>query len=156
MSFVLLSPAFGNKEEIPKQYTCDGENVSPPLEWAGVPPEAKSLALIVYDPDAPDPAAPKMIWTHWILYNIPVSISGVPEDVDAQDLPIGTLEGKNSWRRTGYGGPCPPIGLHRYFFKLCALNALLPDLHQPDRRALEKAIANHILAQVELLGTYQR
>ncbi len=156
MSLTLKSPAFAHRGEIPRQYTCDGADRSPPLDWSGVPAGTKSLALIVDDPDAPDPKAPKMIWVHWVLYNLPPTISGLPEAVGAEDLPKGTLEGVNDWHRTGYGGPCPPIGRHRYFHKLYALDTLLPDLHHPTKARLEQAMQGHILAQAELVGTYQR
>jgi Raf kinase inhibitor-like YbhB/YbcL family protein len=121
----LTSAAFGENQAIPRIYTCEGKDLSPPLVWTGVPANAKSLALIVDDPDAPDPAAPRMTWVHWVLYNIPVAASGLPEGVAASALPKGALEGLNDWQRTGYGGPCPPIGRHRYFHKLYALDAVL-------------------------------
>ncbi len=152
----IKSPAFSHKEEIPAQYTCDGEDISPALEWSGPPEGTKSLALIVDDPDAPDPAAPMMTWVHWVLYNIPPSATGLPEGVKSQDLPGGTKEGLNDWKRTGYGGPCPPIGRHRYFHKLYALDVVLPDLRKPSKVKLEKALEGHILAEVELIGTYKR
>jgi hypothetical protein len=154
MTLTLRSPAFTHYGQIPTRYTCDGEDVSPPLTWSGVPANTKSLALIVVDPDAPDPAAPKMTWVHWLLYNIPPEIKALPEAI--QDLPVGTQEGRNDWKRTGYGGPCPPKGRHRYFHTLYALDRLLPDLRQPTKAQLEKAMHGHILAQVELVGTYQR
>ncbi|MGZ8215539.1 MAG: YbhB/YbcL family Raf kinase inhibitor-like protein, partial [Methylosarcina sp.] len=116
----------------------------------------QSLVLIVDDPDAPDPAAPRMTWVHWVLYNIPPSSSGLAENIAPDDLPEGTLQGKNDWQQTGYRGPCPPIGRHRYFFKLYALNTVLPDLNQPDKTRLEKAMSGHIIDQTELIGTYQR
>jgi Raf kinase inhibitor-like YbhB/YbcL family protein len=156
MTMVITSPAFSPNEEIPSKYTCDGEDISPALEWSGLPEGTKSIALIVDDPDAPDPAAPKMTWVHWVLYNIPLSATGLPEAVKSQDLPKGTKEGLNDWQRTGYGGPCPPIGRHRYFHKLYALDAVLPDLGKPTKRDLEKAIQAHILAKAEMVGTYQR
>ena len=113
MTLTLKSTAFAPKGEIPSKYTCEGRDVSPPLAWSGVPAHAKSLALIVDDPDAPDPAAPTTTWVHWVLYNIPPQTGGLPEAVAAKDLPRGTLEGVNDWKRTGFGGPCPPIGRHR-------------------------------------------
>ena len=152
----IKSPAFSHKEEIPAKYTCDGEDISPALEWSGPPEGTKSLTLIVDDPDAPDPAAPMMTWVHWVLYNIPPSATGLPEGVKPQDLPKGTKEGLNDWKRTGYGGPCPPIGRHRYFHKLYALDVILPDLRKPRKGELEKALEGHILAKVELIGTYER
>jgi hypothetical protein len=115
-----------------------------------------SVALIVDDPDAPDPAAPKRTWVHWILYDLPPSLSSLPRGVAPGELPPGTREGGNDWKRTGYGGPCPPIGRHRYFHKLYALDVQLPDLRTPTKAALEKAMAGHVLASAELMGTYQR
>jgi Raf kinase inhibitor-like YbhB/YbcL family protein len=156
MSMSLASPAFVHNGAIPPQYTCDGRDVSPPLSWQDIPAGAKSLLLIVDDPDAPDPAAPKMTWVHWLLYNIPVSASSLDEALPASGLPGGTLQGSNDWQRAGYGGPCPPIGRHRYFFKLYALDSLLPDLQQPDKAQLEAAMQGHVLAQAELVATYQR
>ena len=152
----LTSAAFGDNQSIPKIYTCEGKDVSPPLVWSGVPANAKSLALIVDDPDAPDPAAPRMTWVHWVLYNIPVAASGLPEGVASSALPKGSLEGLNDWQRTGYGGPCPPIGRHRYFHKLYALDAVLPDLKKPNKGALEKAMKGHIIAEAQLIGTYEK
>jgi Raf kinase inhibitor-like YbhB/YbcL family protein len=130
--------------------------VSPPLAWAGAPPGTASFALIVDDPDAPDPAAPRMTWIHWIVYNLPATSAGLPEGVARDALPTGTLEGRNDWQRTGYGGPCPPIGRHRYFHRLYALDAMLPDLRHPTRAALDAAMKGHVLAHAELVGTYQK
>lgn len=156
MSMIISSPSFMHDRTIPARHTCDGPDISPPLAWSGVPAGAKSLALIVDDPDAPDPAAPQRTWVHWVLYNIPPDASGLTEGVTAEALPAGTLQGINDWRRTGYGGPCPPVGKHRYFFKLYALDTALPDLKKPAKAALEKAMQGHILAQAELIGLYQR
>jgi len=156
MKLNITSSAFAHNSSIPRQYTCEGQDVSPPLAWSGVPASAKSLVLIVDDPDAPDPAAPRMTWVHWVLYNIPVTAAGLPEAVSAAHLPKGSLDGKNDWQRTGYGGPCPPIGRHRYFHKLYALDTVLPDLHQPSKAALEKAMRGHILDEVQFIGTYQK
>lgn len=156
MSFTLSSPAFAPNASIPMLHTCDGRDVSPPLQWSGLPAGTKSLALVVDDPDAPDPAAPRVTWVHWVLYNLPVGTDGLPAGVDAAQLPAGTREGINDWKRTGYGGPCPPIGRHRYFHKLYALDTVLADLGQPDKGQLLKAIEGHVLAQAELVGTYQR
>ncbi len=154
--FTITSPAFAAHGDIPSKYTCDGEDVSPPLLWSGIPEGTESLALIMEDPDAPDPAHPRMIWVHWVLYNIPPGTSGLPEGARSADLPAGTREGLNDWHRTGYGGPCPPIGRHRYFEKLYALDTVLPDLGQPTKAALEQAMHGHVLAQQALVGTYQR
>ncbi|WP_439629864.1 YbhB/YbcL family Raf kinase inhibitor-like protein [Gemmata sp.] len=156
MSFTLTSPAFAADHDIPSDYTCEGGDVSPALAWTGVPAGTKSLALIVDDPDAPDPAAPKRTWVHWVLYNLPADLKRLPEAVDRDALPDGALEGTNDWKRTGYGGPCPPVGRHRYFFKLYALDAALPDLSHPTKAALEAAMAGHVLAKAELVGKYQK
>jgi len=156
MSLTLSSPAFRHNGEIPARYTCDGEDISPPLTWSGVPRNTRSLALIVDDPDAPDPRAPKMVWVHWVLYNLPPEAGGLPEGVGKNQLPPGTREGLNDWKRTGYGGPCPPIGRHRYFFKLYALDTVLPDLGTPSKKQLEQAMQGHILEEAVLIGTYQR
>ncbi|MDP2808994.1 MAG: YbhB/YbcL family Raf kinase inhibitor-like protein [Rhodocyclaceae bacterium] len=156
MTLILISAAFVQGGEIPALYTCEGEDRSPALSWSGVPSGTKSLALIVDDPDAPDPAAPKMTWVHWVLYNLPPATAGLPESVAPAALPAGTREGINDWKRTGYGGPCPPIGRHRYFHKLYALDTVLPDLGKPTKDALEKAMAGHVLAEARLMGTYQK
>ena len=155
MTMTLTSASFPNSGAIPRRYTCDGQDISPALAWAGLPAGTKSLALIVDDPDAPDPAAPKLTWVHWVLYNIPPGATGLPEAVSAKNLPAGTLQGLNDWKRTGYGGPCPPVGRHRYFHKLYALDRVIPDLGTPTKAALEKAMQGHILARAELIGTYQ-
>ena len=156
MNTVITSTAFSPNGDIPKRYTCDGQDVSPPLAWSALPEGTKSLVLIVDDPDAPDPAAPKMTWVHWVLYNISPDVAGLAEGIGASQLPKGTKEGMNDWKRTGYGGPCPPIGRHRYFHKLYALDVVLPDLAKPNKEALEKAMEGHIITQAELVGTYQR
>lgn len=156
MAFTLTSQAFQEGSEIPRRYTCMGADVSPPLSWCGVPINAKSLVLIVDDPDAPDPAAPRMTWVHWVLYNIPATVPGVQEGVTTDALPAGTLEGINDFHRTTYGGPCPPIGRHRYFHKLYALDTVLPDLHKPTKAALERAMEGHVVAHTELLSTFKK
>ncbi len=152
----LTSPAFTPNGEIPKRHTCDAENVSPALAWADQPQGTKSLVLIVDDPDAPDPAAPRMTWVHWVLYNLPGDAGGLPEAVAPEKLPHGSRQGLNDWKRTGYGGPCPPIGRHRYFHKLYALDMVLPDLGHPTKAQLEKAMEGHVLDSAVLIGTYQR
>jgi Raf kinase inhibitor-like YbhB/YbcL family protein len=156
MSLTLDSPAFTHAAAMPARYTCDGDGTSPALRWSGVPSGAKSLALIVDDPDAPDPAAPKRTWVHWVLYDVPPSADGLAERVAAAQLPAGTREGLNDWKHTGYGAPCPPKGRHRYVFKLYALDRMLPDLHKPDKAQLLKAMEGHVLGHAELIGTYQR
>jgi Raf kinase inhibitor-like YbhB/YbcL family protein len=153
----LNSSAFAQFADMPSKYTCEESNQSPPLAWSGVPAGTKSLALIVDDPDAPDPAAPRMTWVHWVLYNIPPNTPGVEEGKSrAPELPAGTGQGLNDWRREGYGGPCPPIGRHRYFHKLYALDTVLPVLNPATKATLEKAMHGHILAQCELVGYYRK
>jgi Raf kinase inhibitor-like YbhB/YbcL family protein len=156
MSLTITSTAFAHDGAIPSLYTCEGEDVSPPLAWNGIPSGTKSFALIVDDPDAPDPAAPKMTWVHWVLYDLPAACTGLAEAMKAAALPAGTREGTNDWGRMGYGGPCPPIGRHRYFHKLYALDTVLPDLGRPRKAALEKAMQGHVLAQATLVGTYRK
>ena len=156
MTLQLTSTAFTHDGAIPKKHTCQGQDVSPALKWEGVPPEAKSLALIVDDPDAPDPKAPKMTYVHWVLFNLPPDSKGLPEGVRSSQLPSGTGEGRNDWRRTGYGGPCPPIGRHRYFFKLYALDTIFEGLDNPTKKDVEKAMKGHVVGQTELVGTYQK
>ena len=156
MALALASSAFTHNGPIPRTYTCQGSDISVPLSWSGLPPGTKSLALVVDDPDAPDPAAPKMTWVHWVLYNIPPDATGLPQGVKPADLPSGTFEGINDWKRTGYGGPCPPIGRHRYFHKLYALDVVLPNLGKPSKAQLEQAMKGHVLAQSELIGTYKK
>ena len=156
MIFKLSSETFDHEGSIPAKYTCDGDDLSPQLHWSGIPDTARSLALIVDDPDAPDPAAPKTIWVHWVLYNLPVDGTGLAEAVASAALPGGTLQGRNDWQQTGYRGPCPPIGRHRYFFKLYALDIVLSDLRCPDKAELTQAMEGHILANAVLMGTYSR
>ena len=156
MTLSITSSAFTKGREIPAKYTCQGKDIAPPLQWTGVPGEAKSLVLIVDDPDAPDPDAPRMTWVHWVLYNIPPEAEGLPEGVTSSDLPAGAAEGLNDWKRTGYGGPCPPIGRHRYFHKLYALDILLPDLKKPTKAVVESAMKGNVIEKAELVGTYHK
>lgn len=154
MSLALKSSAFNPGGPIPARYTSDGENISPPLSWEGVPERTQSLVLIVTDPDAPDPVAPRVTWVHWVLYDIPPETTSLAEG--AQALPKGAKEGPNDWKRTGYGGPAPPIGRHRYFFKLYALDVNLKHVKDTTRKGIENAMKGHILAQAELVGTYRK
>ncbi len=156
MSLRLTSPSFLYNAMIPMRHTCDGLDISPPLFWAGVPTGAKSLALIVDDPDAPDSLAPRVRWVHWLLYNLPADSVGLPEGANSKNLPPRTLQGRNDWKRTGYSGPCPPVGVDRYFHRLLALDAVLPDLRFPSRAVLEKAMQGHVIEVAELVGRYQR
>ncbi len=151
----ISSTSFGHQGSIPARYTCEGSDTSPPLAWSDVPSAAKSLALIVDDPDAPDPAAPRTTWVHWVLYNLPPGTAALAEGASAK-LPSGTRDGLNDWKKTGYGGPCPPIGRHRYFFKLYALDTVLPDLRKPTKAALLEAMKGHVVGTAELVGTYQK
>jgi Raf kinase inhibitor-like YbhB/YbcL family protein len=153
MPLALKSPAFAAGATIPAVHTCEGQDTSPALEWSGVPAGTRSLALIVDDPDAPDPEAPKMTWVHWVLHDIPPGETGLA--AAARRLPPGTREGLNDWGRTGWGGPCPPVGRHRYFFKLYALDRVLGDLRRPTKAQLVHAMTGHVLAEAQLMGTYQ-
>lgn len=155
MAFEISSGSFEPGGPIPARFTCEGEDVSPALAWQGVPEGTRSLVLIVDDPDAPDPKAPKMRWVHWVLFNLPPDGDGLPEAVSRSGLPAGTGVGLNDWKRADYGGPCPPIGRHRYFHTLYALDVEL-DLERPSRSEVERAMAGHVLARAELVGTYQK
>lgn len=150
----LTSSAFKANQPIPRRYTCQGDDISPPLAWTDVPEGTRSLALVVTDPDAPDPANPQRTWVHWVVYNLPPSTTSLDEG--AHDLPAAAVQGTNDWHRTGYGGPCPPIGRHRYFFTLYALDITLPAGGAFTKAELEEAIEGHVLAKAELMGTYQK
>ncbi|NUS38874.1 MAG: YbhB/YbcL family Raf kinase inhibitor-like protein [Lysobacter sp.] len=152
----LHSPDFRADGTLPAALTCDGAGRSPALEWSGVPTGARSLALVVDDPDAPDPAAPQRTWVHWVLYDLPPDGKGLPAGATAAQLPAGAREGRNDWQRSGFGAPCPPKGRHRYVHTLYALDTVLPDLHGPDKATLVQAMEGHVLAQARLVGTYQR
>jgi Raf kinase inhibitor-like YbhB/YbcL family protein len=152
--FVLTSSAYQANGDMPVRFTCDGGDISPPLAWSGAPKGTRSFALILDDPDAPDPAAPQMTWVHWVLYDIPANVESLPEG-SSKHLPAGTRQGRNDWKRGGYRGPCPPVGRHRYFHKLYALDVMLPDLHAPDKAQLEAAMRGHVLAEARLVGTYR-
>lgn len=157
----LMSPAFEPDQPIPARFTCDGTDASPPLAWSGAPAETASFALVVHDPDAPDPRAPKRDWVHWVLYDIPAGTTAIAEGASAgtgaEALPGGTREGEHDGGGTGWSGPCPPRGRHRYFFELYALDVELPDLGPRAKRAdLERAMKGHVLGQGQLVGTYER
>ena len=156
MPLILTSPSFAHDQAIPEEHTCDGADVSPALSWSGAPAGTRSFALVIDDPDAPDPRAPKMTWVHWVVYNLPAATGGLARGAAKGGLPEGARDGINDWKRTGYGGPCPPIGRHRYFHKLYALDVVLPDLGQATKAELEQAMAGHVLGKTELVGTYQR
>lgn len=152
VKFELTSTAFRAGEMIPPKYTCDGPDVSPPLAWTGVPQGAQSFALIVDDPDAP-----RGIWVHWVLYDIPAQESSLPEAMPSDpQLKNGARNGRNDFQRLGYGGPCPPSGTHRYFFKLYALDKKLGLPSGATKAEVLKAMEGHILGQAELMGTYKR
>ena len=153
----LSSTAFAAGQAIPARHTCDGADVSPPLAWSDPPPGAKSFALVVDDPDAPDPKAPRMRWVHWVVYDLPASVRALGEGVArAADLPAGAHVGRNDWKKAAWGGPCPPVGRHRYVFTLYALDATLGDRGPLTRGDLEAAAKGHVLAKAELVGTYER
>ena len=156
MALKLYSEAFSSGAEIPARHTCKGSDVSPPLNWQGVPDASRSLVLIVDDPDAPDPQAPKMVWVHWVLINIPPEINSLAEHITSAWLPAGVVEGINDWQNLGYGGPCPPIGRHRYFHKLYALDTVLKGMNKPSKATVEVAMQGHIIAQTELIGSCQK
>ncbi len=156
MSMSITSTAFDDHTLIPAKYTCVDKDISPPLHWSGVPSTAKSLVLIVDDPDAPDPARPQRTWVHWVLYNLPPDSNGLREEISAKALPTGTVQGMNDWNRFGYGGPCPPIGRHRYFFKLYALDNVLKEQPNADKKQVEIAMQGHVIASAELLGTFEK
>jgi Raf kinase inhibitor-like YbhB/YbcL family protein len=156
MALTIRSPAFSDGGEIPRAHTCEGADRSPPLAFSGVPAGAKSLALIVDDPDAPDPRAPKMVWVHWVLHDLPPGTAVLAEGVREADLPAGTRLSRTDYGKTGWGGPCPPIGRHRYFFKLYALDAVLGPLGEDSKAGLLAAMQGHVLEEAQLMGTYQK
>jgi Raf kinase inhibitor-like YbhB/YbcL family protein len=155
MTMTMTSPAFKQNGQIPSKFTCEGDNISPPLAWDGVPESTKNLVLIIEDPDAPDPKAPQRVWVHWVVYNIPPDARGLPENASKAGLPQGAVVGLNDFKKTEYGGPCPPVGRHRYFHKLYALDITL-DLKGATKSQIEQAIKGHVLANAELIGTYQK
>jgi len=154
MTFIITSPAFNDRGTIPSLYTCEGRDISPPLEWTDIPAKTRSLALIVDDPDAPDPAHPKVTWVHWVVFNLPPDLAGLPEGIS--QLPSGAETARNGWNQDAYGGPCPPIGMHRYFFKLYALDDRLNLPSTAGKDQLEAKMRDHIIAKTELVGTYRR
>ena len=152
MPFELTSIAFAAQASVPRDYTCDGNDTSPPLSWTNPPQGTQTFALICDDPDAPGAT-----WVHWVLFNIPGATRSIPANIPAQDrLPDGSLHGRNSWGRLEYGGPCPPSGTHRYFFKLYALDTKLPLGAGAPKDDVVSTMQRHVLAQVELVGTYAR
>ena len=153
MALSLSSPVFTHNGPIPKLYTCQGKDISPAINWTGLPNGTKSVVLIVDDPDAPDPAAPKRVWVHWVVWDLSPGTIVLP---DGGELPEGVRRGKNDDGGLGYQGPCPPIGRHRYFFKLYALDTMLGELTPPTKQRLEAAMEGHVLGSAELVGTYQK
>ncbi len=148
----LTSPAFPYGEKIPVRFTCEGDDVSPPLEWADAPVETRSFALICEDPDAP-----RGTWVHWVLYNLPAENIGLVENLPATEtLVAGGFQGKNDFEKIGYGGPCPPSGTHRYLFKIYAIDIELPLKAGATKADLLKAMEGHVLLQGQLMGTYKR
>jgi Raf kinase inhibitor-like YbhB/YbcL family protein len=156
MALKITSPAFLPGGSIPSRYTCEGQDTSPPLAWSGAPANTKSFALIVDDPDAPDPAKPQRVYVHWVVYNLPATATALRENASKNELPKGAVQGKNDWGKAEYGGPCPPIGRHRYFFKLYALDTELTGLSSPTKADVERAMKGHLLDSGELVGTYQK
>ena len=156
MALKITSPAFDDGGIMPARFTCEGQDFSPPLAWSGVPAGTQSLVLIIDDPDAPDPKAPRMTWVHWVLYDLPAAATGLSEGASPDGLPPGTKVGRNNWKRADYGGPCPPIGRHRYFHKLYALDTKLGGLSNPTKADVEAAMQGHVLAQAQIVGTYQK
>ena len=156
MALKLTSPAFTANGSIPSRYTCEGDDISPPLRWSDPPSGTKAFALIVDDPDAPDPAKPQRTYVHWVVFRIPPGITGFEENAAKSGLPAGAVQGSNDWRKQTWGGPCPPIGRHRYFFKLYALDSDLAELKNPTKADLEKAMHGHIIGNAQLVGTYEK
>ncbi len=154
MTLTLISPAFSDNGAIPARYTCEGDDVSPPLTWSGAPPATRSFVLIVDDPDAPDPKAPRITWVHWVVYDLPATATGLRAGVES--LPGHAKAGLNDWKRSGYGGPCPPIGRHRYFHKLYALDKEIGELESPTKQDVVDAMQGHILDEAVLIGTYAK
>jgi hypothetical protein len=153
----LSSAAFAAGGSIPSRHTCDGEDISPPLAWGDPPTGIRSFALVVDDPDAPDPKAPRVRWVHWVVYDLPAATRSLPEAVrSGSELPAGARMGSNDWKKAAWGGPCPPIGRHRYVFTLYALDVALGARGALTKHALEAAMQGHVLAQAELVGTYER
>lgn len=156
MALKVTSPAFQPGGPIPSKYTCDDQDLSPPLAWSGPPASTKTFALVVDDPDAPDPARPQRVYVHWVLYNLPATTTALPENASKKGLARGAMQGKNDWGKAYYGGPCPPIGRHRYFFKLYALDTELLGLSSPTKADVERAMKGHVVDSGELIGTYQK
>lgn len=156
MSFTISSPAFAPDAPMAAKYTCEGDNTSPPLAWSGAPANTRTFALIVEDPDAPDPAKPTRVVTHWVLYNIPAGTTSLAENAAKGGLPADAAEGANERKAPTYMGPCPPIGSHRYFFKLSALDTTLAGLRNPSKAQVEQAMQGHVIDSTQVIGTYEK
>ncbi len=151
-ALALTSDAFSYGQPIPREYTCDGDDLSPPLAWTGVPEGTQSLAIICDDPDAP-----LGTWVHWVVYDLPPDVAALEAGIEPSEyLPAGGIHGVNGWRNLGYGGPCPPSGSHRYHFALCALDTVLALDPGESKKDVLRAMEGHVLAQTELMGTYTR
>lgn len=155
MDFTMHSSAFVDGGAMPAELTCEGANRSPPLHWSGAPAATKSFALIIDDPDAPDPRAPQRTWVHWVVYNLTAEATSLASWAAAHGLPAGASQGVNDWNRATYGGPCPPIGKHRYVHRLYALDTVLSGLSRPSKRRLLAAMKGHVLGEAKLTGTYE-
>lgn len=155
-AMTLTSASFAKNGAIPAKHGCEGADVSPPLAWSDPPAGTKSFALVVDDPDAPDPQAPQTIWVHWVAYAIPATAGGLDEGASGKAMPAGAREGQNDWKKPGWNGPCPPVGRHRYFFKLYALDVELKDATIATRAELQRAMTGHILGSAGLVGTYEK
>jgi hypothetical protein len=153
LALTLTSPAFAPGETIPTVHTCEGADKSPPLAWSDAPAGTKSFALVVDDPDAPDPAAPKQTWVHWVVYDLPAKTSSLAAGAA---LPRGARTGRNDYGHDRWNGPCPPVGRHRYFHKLYALDVVLGNLGPLTKAGLEQAMTGHVLQEADLVGTYQK
>lgn len=152
MALEITSGAFSNEKTIPAKYTCKGSDISPPLAWSGAPAGTKSFALIADDPDAPGKT-----WVHWVAWNIPATSTGLKEDLEkTAQLPDGTMQGTTDFGRVGYGGPCPPSGTHRYYFKLSALDTTLDLPSTTTKAELESAMKGHVLEQAQMMGTFSK
>ncbi|MCH7574406.1 MAG: YbhB/YbcL family Raf kinase inhibitor-like protein [Candidatus Marinimicrobia bacterium] len=148
----ITSNAFTEGGNIPARFTCDGDDISPELAWSGLPAGTRTLILICDDPDAPGGT-----WDHWVMFNIPAAVAGLPEDAKRQEVSgQGSVEGTNSWGKTGYGGPCPPAGTHRYYFKLYALDSALTLDSTAAKKDVEQAMEGHVLGQAQIMGRYSR
>ena len=155
-SMKLTSPAFEDGQSMPMRLTCEGEDISPPLKWSGVPMGTRSLALVVDDPDAPDPAAPERTWVHWVVYDLEPKTRELDPGASRGGLPKGSRQGSNDWKKAAYGGPCPPVGRHRYFHKLYALDTTIGDKGALTKAQLEEEMKDHILGSAQLVGTYEK